>query len=633
VDGRAQVELKIKSLQVNDLLKSLIVQDFDGGQVATVTYDSRDPITRTLKSFAVDLTENLSLGRLLERLRGEQVEVTAPQPISGAIVGVEKQTEKVGELAVREVEVLTLLTAEGLRNLPLPQIQRIRPLNARLAAELEQALAVLASGRDTLKKTVRFDFSGTGQRRVRVGYIAEAPVWKTSYRLALSDAGKPFLQGWAIVENTTDDDWQNVKLSLVSGRPVSFTMDLYEPLYAQRPVVVLESYRTLRPRVYEQAVEEAQEPVRAEARADMLREESGGARKSAARPAPAPAMALPSPPPPAEMQLQRGVSAAAQATETGELFRYAIGTPVTLPRQKSALLPIVSQEVQGSKLSIYNERANAKHPMNGFRLKNATALDLMQGPITIFDGGIYAGDAQIADLPAGQERLLSYALDLKTEVEPQGAPGQETIAAASLKKGVLVVTRKAIQERTYNVANREAKPKVVLIEHPYRSDWKLVEPATAKERSRDVYRFEVPVAASGKAQLKVREERQLQQTVRLVDSGSDSIAFYLQAKEVSPKVKEALQKVVGMRDRIGQTSGQRSQLEKRVEEIGKEQGRIRDNMGRVAQTSDLYARYLKRLDEQETELERLRKEIDALRTTEERQKRELNDYLVALDID
>jgi hypothetical protein len=271
--------------------------------------------------------------------------------------------------------------------------------------------------------------------------------------------------------------------------------------------------------------------------------------------------------------------------------------------------------------------------MNGFRLKNATALDLMQGPITIFDGGIYAGDAQIADLPAGQERLLSYALDLKTEVEPQGAPGQEMIAAASLKKGVLVVTRKAIQERTYNVANREAKPKLVLVEHPYRSDWKLVEPATAKERSRDVYRFEVPVAASGKAQLKVREERQLQQTVRLLDSGSESIAFYLQAKEVSPKVKEALQKVVGMRDRIGQISGQRSQLEKRVEEIGKEQGRIRDNMGRVAQTSDLYARYLKRLDEQETEIERLRKEIDALRTTEERQKRELNDYLVALDID
>jgi len=632
VDGRSQVELKIKALQVNDLLKSLIVQDFDGGQVASVTYDSRDPVTRTLKSFAVDLTDNMTLGRLLERLRGEQVEITAPQAFSGAIVGVEKQTEKVGELAVREIEVLTLLTADGFRSLPLPQIQRIRPLNARLAAELEQALGVLASGRDTQKKTVRFDFSGAGRRRVRVGYIAEAPVWKTSYRLALSDAGKPFLQGWAIVENTTDDDWRDVKLSLVSGRPVSFVMDLYEPLYAERPVVVSESYRSLRPRVYEQAVVEERESAR-EAKAEaMLREEAAPARK-AGRPAPAPAIAAAAPPPSAEMQFQRGVGAAAQAAETGELFRYAIDAPVSLPRQKSAMLPIVSQEVQGTKLSIYNERANAKHPMNGFRLKNTTALDLMQGPITIFDGGIYAGDAQIADLPAGQERLLSYALDLKTEVEAQGVPGQEMVAAASLKKGVLVVTRKATQERAYAVANREAKRKVVLVEHPYRSDWRLVEPATASERARDVYRFEVPVAASGKAQLRVREERQIQQTVRLVDTGPDTIAFYIQAKEVSPKVKEALQKVIGMRDRISQTSGQRGQLEKRVEEIGKEQGRIRENMGRVAQNSDLYARYLKRLDEQETEIERLRKEIDTLRATEERQKRELNDFLVALDVD
>jgi hypothetical protein len=306
---------------------------------------------------------------------------------------------------------------------------------------------------------------------------------------------------------------------------------------------------------------------------------------------------------------------------------------VILPRQKSALLPIVSREVQGIKLSIYNERVNAKHPMNGFRLKNATGLDLMQGPITIFDGGIYAGDAQIADLPAGQERLLSYALDLKTEVEAQGTPGQELLAGASLKKGLLIVTKKAVQERIYSVANREAKAKVLLVEHPYRPDWKLMEPAAATERARDVYRFEVPVAAAAKAQLKVREERQLSQTVRLVDGGADTLAFYLQAKEVSPRVKEALQKAVGMRDRLGQTSAKRIQTEKRVEEIAKEQGRIRDNMGRVAQGSDLYARYLKRLDEQETEIERLRKEIDGLRATEERQKRELDDYLLALDID
>ena len=63
-------------------------------------------------------------------------------------------------------------------------------------------------------------FAGEGKRKVQVGYVVEAPIWKTSYRLVLSDTEAPFLQGWALVENTTDEDWQGVRLSLISGRPI-----------------------------------------------------------------------------------------------------------------------------------------------------------------------------------------------------------------------------------------------------------------------------------------------------------------------------------------------------------------------------------------------------------------------------
>ncbi len=307
-------------------------------------------------------------------------------------------------------------------------------------------------------------------------------------------------------------------------------------------------------------------------------------------------------------------------------------TPVTLRRETSAMLPIIGQTVEGQKVSIYNQAAHAKHPLNGFRLKNTTPLYLMQGPMTVFDDSAYAGDARIEDLAPGQDRLISYALDLKTEVEPKTEAAQQELVSVSLRKGVLTATEKVMEEKTYQIRNRDQRNKVVLIEHPFRSDWQLTEPSQPAERTREVYRYSVPVDAGKSASLRVREEKQIRQIVQLISSGSDVIAYYLQAKQISPKVKEALQRVTSLRDRLGQTAGRRTGLEQRIREITQEQTRIRENMGKLPQNSDLYTRYVKKLDQQETEIDKLRKEIESLKSTEEEQKRELNDYLLGLDL-
>ena len=641
IDGHGQVALRFKVDTINDLLKSMTAQDFDGGQVSTVTYDSRDPITRTLKSFAIDLTDNAGLGNLLWQMRGERVEVTTPNLVQGVILGVETKKERVDDKDVVEVEYLNLLTDTGLRSIPLPQVQQLRVINEQLNAELRQALAVLATSHDTQKKTVSLDFSGTGSRRVRVGYIMETPVWKTSYRLVLSATEAPFLQGWALVENTTDEDWQDVRLSLISGRPISFTMDMYEPLYAQRPVVVPEVYAALRPQTYGQAMEapgEALKEARLQVGGQMAqkRDMPGGAAETSAAPAPramAPKPATPAPPPaPMQLDLDQGVTAAAQATELGEFFEYAISAPVSLARQKSAMLPIVNEAIEGAKVSIYNQRVHPKHPLHGFRLRNATALHLAQGPVTVFDGGVYAGDARLEDLPPGQERLLSYAMDLKTEVEPVNEPEQRDLVTVSLRKGTLLTTQKATAEKTYNIRNRDQKPHLVLIEHPFRADWQLVSPSTATERTREVYRFAVTVDPGPGTRLRVREERPLQQSVTLSDAGPDVLGYYMRATQVSDKVKQALQRVSTLRDKLDQTVQQRRRFEQQLQEIAQEQARMRENMGKLAQNSELYNRYVRKLDQQETEIDKMRKDIEALKGTEEQQRKELNDYLMGLDI-
>jgi len=635
LDGQQQVDLGFRIDQINDVLKSLVVQDFGKGAVSMVTYGSRDPVMKALGGFAVNLTGNPSLAQVLDQLRGEPVEILTPNAVSGTVIGVERKEQAVhqdgGGPLVVHLEYLNLLTDDGIRSFPFTQMQRIKLANPRVNADLRQALAALAGTHDMQKRTLSIHFQGEGRRQVRVAYVAESPVWKTTYRLVLEEGGSPFLQGWAILENTTEADWPNVQLSLISGRPISFVMDLYEPLYATRPVVVPELYAGLKPRTYGQSLEEAASPEAKDAPREagpakprsMLKQEASAGRAMAAEQAPAS---------PATFTVQEGIAATARGQEAGELFEYAVSAPVTLARHASAMLPIVNEPVGGEKVSIYNQTVNAKHPLNGYRLINKTALYLMQGPMTVFDGNSYAGDGRIEDLAPGQERLISYALDLKAEVEPKSEGGQQELVTVSLRKGVLLATQKLLEERSYRVKNRDQKPKTVLIEHPYRADWQLTDPSGAVERSRDVYRFAVRVAPGKSEPLRVREEKQIQQTLQLTDFGSDRLAYYLQARHISPKVKEALQRIVALRDRAGDTARRRGGLEQRIREMTQEQSRIRDNMAKLPQNSDLYARYVKKLDQQETEIDKLRKEIETLKTTEEEQRRELNDFLLGLDI-
>ena len=636
IANRVQLDLRFSATQINDLLKSLVVQDFGGGKISTVTYGSRDPVAKTLGSFGINLHGNPSLGQILTQVRGERVEVTAPQLITGTILGVEKKTESILDGQSRRVvehEYLNLVTDEGFRSLPLAQIPRIKLTSAVLNAELQQALAVVATNHDTQAKSVSLMFEGSGNRAARVAYLTETPVWKTSYRLILEDNKAPYLQGWAIVENTTEQDWQQVTLSLVSGRPISFAMDLYQPLYNPRPVVQPELYANVKPQVYGDAVEEFKGPSAAPASAALGKmkierstmESFASSRRSVAVEGLAASdMAVDT--------IQATASADAIAQAKGELFEYRLETPVTLAKHTSALLPIINQTLQGQKVSIYHQSTNAKHPLNGYRLKNTSALHLMQGPMTLFDEGAYAGDARIEDLPPGQERFISYALDLKVEIAPKQEGGTQELATVSLKKGTMLVSRRLVESHTYLINNRDLKPKTIIVEHPSRPEWKLVEPKEATERTRDLYRFAVATDPGKSATLHVKETLPLQESIHLMETGLDQILYYQQAKEIGAAVKEALQRIVQLRSKLDETRTQRTRQEQRIGEITAEHGRIRENMQRLQQNSDLYARYVKKLDQQETELEKIRKDIETLKHTEEDQRRELQHYLNNLDV-
>jgi hypothetical protein len=653
VRDNSRVDLSFPVQDINDLLKSLVLQDLGGGQVSAVSYDSHDPVEKTLQSFAINLNGNPSFAAILNQARGEKVEVVlqqanAAQPgtLTGSIMGVETQHQKIAKDAVADVEVLNLWCAEGLRNVKLADVQRLRFLSPVLDAEVRKALEALALGHDAQKKTVTLSFTGAGERDVRVGYVIESPIWKTSYRLVLSKEGKPYLQGWAIVENPSDEDWSDVGMALISGRPISFRMNLYDPLYAPRPLVEPELFASLRPQTYEGNMTPPP-PAATGLAANVLGDQLG------APPASAPAAGVPQNGQTflkrsgavggngralreelaERMELQRGVQSVASASQLGDYFQYVLDQPVSLARQKSALLPIVNKEVQAQCVSIYNEHAQPKFPLLGLKFKNTSGLHLMQGPITVFEGSAYAGDSRILDVQPNEERLLSYAVDLGTEVEAVADNPRHTITKLKALKGSLYSTTREVEGKTYRVKNRSEQDRTLLLEHPYRPDFRLASKDQPAERARDVYRFEVKLPAGQSASETVTEERDVVHQLVLTNADDDSIRFFLRLDVASPKVKEALRQALELKGKVDRTRQDLAHANQQLADIERDQTRIRANLKETPSTAGAYKKYLAKLDAQETEVDTLRTRIKKLQDDELAQRKDYDNFLAALDVE
>ncbi len=649
VEGNARVDLSFPVQDINDLLKSMVLQDMDGGQVSAVSYESRDPIEKTLRSFAINLTSNPSFGQILNQARGEKVEVvlqqsnaTQPGTLTGTIIGIEKQRQQAGKDAVVETEFLNLWCAEGMRSVKLAELQRVRFLNPVMDSEVKRALEVLALSHDTQKKAVSISFTGEGKRQVKVSYVVENPIWKTSYRLVLGKDGKPFLQGWAVVENPSDEDWNGVRMALVSGRPISFQMDLYQPLYVPRPVVEPELFASLRPPTYRGGIadEGGVSPTGASAPQSKAPQQDsfggrggdkGEARERALRLDYARKVADKLS---AEMDLHRSVHEQATAANLGDYFQYVIDHPVTLPRQKSAMLPIVNKNVEGTKVSIYNERTLAKHPLLGLKFKNTSGMHLMQGPITVFEGSTYAGDARILDLQKGEERLLSYAIDLGTEVEPVAKRDPDRFTAVKITKGILHTVTKVREIKTYNIKNRSEQDRLVLIEHPFRADFTLTSKDKPKERASDVYRFEVKVPAGKSASQEVVEERDIAHQVVLTNSDDQTIRLVLNSNFPGNKaVQDAIKKSFDLKWKVSETQREIAHARQQLADIERDQSRLRANLKETPPTAEAYKKYLAKLDAQEGEIDKLMAKIKELQEVEKEQKKAYDDYLANLTIE
>jgi hypothetical protein len=434
-------------------------------------------------------------------------------------------------------------------------------------------------------------------------------------------------------------------MALISGRPISFQMDLYTPLYVSRPTVVPELFQSLRPVAYSGSMEDG-ERLMAETRT-RARDKAPLAFEPPSKPT------APAPPMPGRaagigggfggrggarfaervkedlqdrMTLGKSVATAASAAKLGDFFQYAIDKPVSLPRQKSALLPIVGKDVRASRVSIYNERAQAKFPLLGLRFKNTSGQHLMQGPITVFEGSTYAGDARVLDLQPNEERLISYAIDLGTEVNAVPSSDSGKVLAIKAVKGIIHTTTKNRQIKTYQIKNRNEQERTVLIEHPVNNAFRLVG-EKPKETASDVYRFELKVPAGGTKTQIVTEEQEVRNEYILTNSNDEQIRWFLSQAVVSPKVKEGLKEAMALRWATEKTRREIAEMQRQLSTITEDQKRIRANLRETPSSSTAHKRYLEKLDQQETQIEKYQGDIKKLQAQEHTHQKAFDDFL------
>ncbi len=623
VTGDAKLELSFRHDEMDDALKSLSVVDHGGGQLATVSYEPHPALSERLNDIKVRLPEGGGILELLGQLIGAEVELDySGEKLKGRVLGIEQVDESSGEVAIK-VDYLSLVVGDAMRRVRIADLRSVTPVDAQLRRDLAILLSRMDAQRRTERRRVTLDLRGSKERDISVAYIVPATVWKTSYRVLFDEKGKPSVLGFALVDNDSQDDWEDVALSLVSGLPISFTHDLYSPRRRARPHVRVETEAPIAPPVLEGATFDM--PEQEESAGDELAEsddeyakESAPAKKAArGRAASAGGMALASyAPAPAAPAMRSGdmaqsVNVSTRTQELGDMFSYDVSTPVSIKGGNSALVPILSDKFEGEIVAVYNERVRVGNPLTSFKLKNSTNLTLEGGPATVFREGEYSGEAMLDTMRPGEEKLVPFSVELgckiTTAFESSTESGQEIRASS----GYLYHTTWSRRLVTYTIKNNTKRKLKLYIDHPADRGAEYVDTAKPTERTESFDRFVVDSEPGKQLAFKITERRQHTQSLWIAP---EQIENYLKLAVSAGGRKDlikALEPLLEVAKSINELVRDNAQIDRDIAAIAQDHSRLRDNLARLSSSGtpkekELRERYISQLDADETKLATLR---------------------------
>ncbi|WP_438002975.1 DUF4139 domain-containing protein [Sorangium sp. So ce321] len=615
VRGDAELALEVRLDQVDDVLKSLVVYD-DRGAAGKITLPGREPLRDLFRELPFDEGALESEAALLNALRGAEVRTRGPQgALVGRIVAVTAAQVGVPGGGTETRHRLALMSDGALKQVVLEELEGVELVEERLRQQVGAALLGLASRRERNRRELVVRAAGEGERIVRVAYVVEVPLWKTSYRLTIPEDPRKTtgaLSGWAVVENQSGGDWDNVDFTLVSGNPVTFRQALYEIYYVSRPEVPVDVAERVLPRLDEGAAALVARAAR------FARHRGGAAAEAVAAPAA-----------PADKGEPEPEEAATQV-----VFHFP--APLTLASGQTALLPIVEREFPAERLWLYQPEASARSPLASVQLRNDGDTSLPPGAVTVYersDRGVvtYVGDARLAPLPPGESRLVSFAVDRKVRIDREER-GEEALSRARIQGGVLEMVRTARRVTDYTIVGAAREPRVVLIEHPRAAGWELAAPREGVEATRDRYRIRREVAAGETARVTVALEQPISHTVALTELSGEQIEVYLSSREIPEALRAVFARLAELRAAIADRQRALSALASEIAALRDEQERVRQNLKAVPAGSALQERYLKALSEQEDRIAAASAKLPGAREAVASAERALSDYVRGLSL-
>jgi len=723
VRDNQDVAIPFTSGQLNDVLKTLTVLDLNGGRIAGVAYGTSAPVDRQLGDLRLPSSDKTTLAEFLGALRGTRLEArNGATIITGRLLSVEHKTRVSGGTTL-EVDYISLITDAGeIKTTEVSPAFSVRLLERGLVGKVDRLLDLVSAEREADVRRMVVSTQGSGERSLFVSYISEVPVWKATYRIVLNAKGPDhLLQGWAIVDNTTGQDWENIHLSLVAGAPQSFIQNLSQPYYSRRPVVPLPESVLSNPQTFESTLVPGAAqlsgtisgPSGAVIGQATVTAVANGARVGETRTDASGRYEFQSlPDGPVQLQIEaqgfqrtvingvpisqgrtaqqdatlqvgsvnqsvsvnaattlvqteaaqmsvsgtagsgrmlgsgvalgksgRGggfgsgagggvgggayavgaararAASAAMAQELGDLFEYKLKDPISILKNRSALVPIVQSNIGGEKVSVWNESAGLPRPQRALWLTNSSGLTLDGGSFSVLEDETFAGEGIFDPIRPAEKRLISYATDLALNVRSKQGSEAQRVSQVLVSHGMMTHMSEMRESKTYTFRNEDSSPRTVIVEHPVRTGYTLRSEAQPVETSAGWMRFRLQVAPKQTASLEIDEARPIQNSYQLSNITDAQVSLFVRENSIDKTVEAALRRILAQKNVIAELDSQKEDRDGQMEKIFDDQQRLRENMKALrgsAEEKALLQRYTQQLNEQENRLETLRKESQQL---------------------
>ena len=501
---------------------------------------------------------------------------------------------------------------------------------------------VIPEGARTVGLDVRL---GAGRAHdLLVGYAVPTPTWKAAYRVVLDDtADAALIQGWAMVNNTSQDDWRDVSLTLATGAPMSLALDLSKPEYVKRPDATgrLVAPTILGPVGGERTVAQDRDGdglLDATDRCPDAAEDRDGALDDDGCPDPdldrdaiadrndrcpgepetyngfedddgcpdrgsvvirsenrtgSPAR-TPQPAAPRLDAASLGASTRARAkpVPVAGTVRYALSEPVSIRRGASAMVSILNQRVPGHDVFLYRPDGNApgsdRHPFRAVKLVNRSGYTLEPGPIAIFAGGSFVGDSLVERISVDETAWIPYALDGGTQVTVARRDDEQPVRLVSIQRGIVTVENAGIRATTYTVAAGRDTSRTIYLRHARAGGFTARDLPPGTIDQGDAYLVPLPLAAAKTASLTIEERQPRRRTIALAAAGHLELGGYVEHAPAA--VIEQLRAAIALRRELAGLEEQLAGLRARVVELADRGHELRESLRtleRVRNVDDL----------------------------------------------